>query len=364
MGADNRLSKSLEEAFINNDTQYNFGGWAPQKLYPTYLWVAGGLNPSIDPDLYNSLFAYSQNGIDWFSSPPESNVLFYVANIVWSGDKWVAVGQRNNAIPIEERTTISYSLDGINWNVSNENLTIFSALCSSIIFNGEMYVASGGRPAKLGYSYNGIDWSASTNGSSILTGSTSGFVAWNGSNFGMVARTGSLSVFSTSNDGITWSSNLYNSGISGSVSNLIWANDKWFYAGAAAIKYSPDGVNWSGSSQSLVSNNFWQNIKYNGSVFVAGGSNSSSYDNLIYSYDGLVWSASTNGNTFLDSYCTGLAWNGDMWIATGYDTSFTYGGCYSYDGITWNGLDLNTPIGAETTAVASRPSPNSIPPIY
>jgi hypothetical protein len=29
MGADNRLSKSLEEAFINNDTQYNFGGWVP-----------------------------------------------------------------------------------------------------------------------------------------------------------------------------------------------------------------------------------------------------------------------------------------------------------------------------------------------
>jgi hypothetical protein len=41
MRADNRLSKSLEEAFINNDTQYNFGGWAPQKLFPAPISTDG-----------------------------------------------------------------------------------------------------------------------------------------------------------------------------------------------------------------------------------------------------------------------------------------------------------------------------------
>jgi hypothetical protein len=365
MRADNRLSKSLEEAFINNDTQYNFGGWAPQKLFPTNLWVAGGLASSIFPSYYNSLFAYSRDGINWFSCPPESEVLSYVANIVWSGDKWVAVGQRTNFIPEDKRTTICYSLDGINWEVSNENLTMFSGICQSITFNGEMYVASGGRPAKLAYSYDGINWSASTNGSSILTGSTGGYVAWNGTNFGMVSlQPGSNWIFSTSNDGISWSSNLYNSGFTGQISNLIWANNKWFVSGNGFINYSTDGVNWSGSSQPVIFVNFWLDVEYNGNMFVAGGASYGSYDNLIYSYDGLVWSASTNGNTFVDNYCDGIAWNGSMWIATGFDSSFTYGGCYSYDGITWYGIDLNTPLGAEGTAIASRPSPNSIPPIY
>lgn len=34
MISDNRLYKSLDERFINNDPQYNYGGWAPQILFP------------------------------------------------------------------------------------------------------------------------------------------------------------------------------------------------------------------------------------------------------------------------------------------------------------------------------------------
>jgi hypothetical protein len=47
MGADNRLSKSLEEAFINNDTQYNFGGWAPYLA----LFPPPSPTPSITPTI-------------------------------------------------------------------------------------------------------------------------------------------------------------------------------------------------------------------------------------------------------------------------------------------------------------------------
>lgn len=34
MMSDNRLYKSLDERFINNDPQYNYGGWAPQIEFP------------------------------------------------------------------------------------------------------------------------------------------------------------------------------------------------------------------------------------------------------------------------------------------------------------------------------------------
>jgi hypothetical protein len=93
-------------------------------------------------------------------------------------------------------------------------------------------------------------------------------------------------------------------------------------------------------------------------MWVAGGV--STNDVLAYSYDGINWSSSTNGSSFLDSACTSVAWNGTIWVATGQGT---YSTAYSYDGITWSGSTNSQSIVSTGFGVASIPAPSLYPPI-
>jgi hypothetical protein len=125
---DNRLSKSLEQEFVNGDPQYNFGGWVPPVIFDT----------------------------------PISNPL------------WVAGGQGTN--------TLAYSTDGITWSASTNGNSIFTGLVAGLAWNGSLWVAGGQGTNTLAYSYDGITWSGSTNGNSIISASARG-IAWNGSLF-------------------------------------------------------------------------------------------------------------------------------------------------------------------------------------
>jgi hypothetical protein len=95
-------------------------------------------------------------------------------------------------------------------------------------------------------------------------------------------------------------------------------------------------------------------------MWVACGNGST--NRLGYSYDGITWSASTNGNTIFNdvSGCWGIGWNGNIWVAGGYGTNRLG---YSYDGITWSGAtNANTFFTDAGFAVASKPAPNLYPP--
>jgi hypothetical protein len=53
---------------------------------------------------------------------------------------------------------------------------------------------------------------------------------------------------------------------------------------------------------------------------------------VVYSDDGITWTASGSGNTLFTSGAYGIKYDGNMWVAGGYVTG---GVGYSYDGITW-----------------------------
>jgi hypothetical protein len=102
--------------------------------------------------------------------------------------------------------------------------------------------------------------------------------------------------------------------------------------GGNRMAYSNDGIIWSASTNgNSIFTTTCNDIGYNGSLWVAGGQGTNV---LAYSTNGLTWSASTNGNSIFDLYCSAVAWNGSLWVVGG--TSNNRVG-YSYDGITWSG---------------------------
>jgi len=358
MRADNRLSKSLEEAFINNDTQYNFGGWAPQKLFPRNFWVAGSLHIPNLPITYPNVLSYSPDGINWYGGQGSNEKIFAVYDITWSGEKWVAVGQRGNVAQGSRPNTIVYSTDGVNWESSYNSLSVFSSSTLSVYWNGEMFVAGGGRPARLAYSYDGIVWSGATTLGSFSAVNCND-VIFNGTYWGAVGATNGVVGFST--DGKNWNAPVLVIPISQGYS-ISYGDGLWVVGGYENIFYSSDMVNWSGSNASSIGISF-ENIEYNGSMFVAGATDIITGGQLLYSYDGITWSGSSSGNTLFDAV-EKVAWNGKIWIAAG--TSNNYQTlASSVDGINWTPIPGTTSVvGFEGYSIAAQPAPNLYPPRY
>ena len=111
---------------------------------------------------------------------------------------------------------------------------------------------------------------------------------------------------------------------------------KWvaggYGSGGGAIAYSSDGINWTQMNVSSLFNGIFA-IAHNGSVWVAA-SNGTNY--LGYSYDGITWYGSANGNTIFSSgQVIGVAYGNDKFVAVGSSTNFTI--AYSTNGINWTG---------------------------
>jgi hypothetical protein len=252
---------------------------------------------------------------------------------------FVAAGRGTN--------NLAYSYDGIIWSASTNGNGLMSDSVTTVEYNGSMWVAGGTiNNNRLGYSTDGITWSASTNGNTIFGGSVLA-LCWNGSIWVVGGRGGNTLGYST--DGITWSAStnsntIFNSG----VFSICW-NGSIFVAGGFstnALGYSTDGITWSASTNGNDVFDITHDVAWNGTMFVAAGRGENS---LGYSYDGLIWSASTNGNTIFvpAEYGLGLSWNGSMWVASGGINNNRL--AYSTDGITWsastNGNTIFTEFG-------------------
>jgi hypothetical protein len=114
-------------------------------------------------------------------------------------------------------------------------------------------------------------------------------------------------------------------------------------APTATIYYSTDGNNWIASPTTVfngaggVSNS----VAYNGTVWVAVGTNASTSPTttIAYSYDGISWTAAL-GTTFgstSGAQARAVAWGGNKFVAVGTSggTAPTTTSVYSYDGINW-----------------------------
>ena len=193
----------------------------------------------------------------------------------------------------------------------------------------------------LAYSYDGFNW---THASSINTLNVVGIstIAWNGSMWVIGGSANGSSPNNTcmySYDGINWYNSVSGTALFvGNLNSICWTGTLWVGVAAATsvgggsgggvVGYSTDGINWTNSTSgsSYITNNI-STVAYNGTVLVAAGNGTNS---IIYSYDGINWNNSANGNNIFPSGAVNLTWNGTNWIACYQQTI-----AYSTDGINW-----------------------------
>jgi hypothetical protein len=136
---------------------------------------------------------------------------------------------------------------------------------------------------------------------------------------------------------ITWSS-----GLTWTVTGITYELGLTNTVSSTPTKHVYDGLSWSNGIT-------WSNgLKWKSGVVstiklfqvtsltqsaVLGGSTTTDLDVLLYSYDGIIWTAIKN---FVLSAVESISYNGKMWIAVGFGTDYSM--AYSYDGITWIGL--------------------------
>ena len=118
----------------------------------------------------------------------------------------------------------------------------------------------------------------------------------------------------------------------------------------SSIAYSYDGINWTGVEGSNGIFTIGNNVVWNGTCWLAGGTGKFS---IAKSTDGIKW-AGVKGSNEIFTSVNDFAWNGELWAAVGFGS--TNSQAYSYDeGETWHGLGnpvFNGLHGAAPTGVS------------
>ena len=144
----------------------------------------------------------------------------------------------------------------------------------------------------------------------------------------------------TSPDGITWSS--INTGIGGITEDIVWSPEVGrfvtvasFDGGSQWIRYSSDGINWSGVS---LSTNAFQGVTWSPELGIYCAVANSGTNRAITSIDGIVW----NNRSLSSNDWRSVAWSPKLGIfcVVGYDNVVST----SPDGIIWTNTAI-TPVG-------------------
>jgi len=319
------------------------------------MWVAAGQGQ-------NSL-AYSTDGINWNVTGTSTNTLNYAYNVAWNGTMWVAVGGGTN-------NTIAYSTDGKEWTGVSNSTSIFTNAGTSIAWNGSIWVATGEGNNSMAYSQDGIKWTGSNNSNGILSGFGLS-VAWSGSLWVVVGSGGKLAYSSDGNNwiGVTYSaSSIFTNGgalhiaSTALIPNTIASLPNTIVAlafplspggGSNTIFYSNDGMKWysaygsnNGSNSGSIFSSWGAGVAWNGSMWVAVGSGTST---IAYSINGKYWYNSNNSVNIFSAVGAGVAWNGSIWVAVGTGTNTI---AYSPDGINWTGSNNSTTIFSSGNGIA------------
>lgn len=228
--------------------------------------------------------------------------------------------------------TMAYSMDGFSWKGLGKS--IFTTQCSSICWNGSVFVAGGYGTNALAYSYDGLTWVGL--GDSTYTGV--GAICWNGSFFLAGASvSGQGLTFIKSSDGINWSNLEVYDIFTSNIKATCWNGSRFVAVGSGtnSIAYSDDGENWVGCGATNFI--YGYGVCWGDSKFIAFGSQ---LYNGAYSSDGINWTSitvSANG-----SRCG--CWNGSKFIAGGVGgINTSYAIFTSNTGTAWGGsLDANS----------------------
>ena len=239
----------------------------------------------------------------------------------------VAVGQGANPI--------IYSNDGSIWLESANGATIFSGgYCTAIAYNGYIWIATGsaGAASTLAYSSNGTDWIASASARTLLASARTIVTSGPLSIVGGPVTSGISVIYST--DGISWNSLVQASNyLTTACLAAAWSGSTWVLGGSGTetLIYSYDGISWYPSHNGNTIFSQCNSVAWSGSRWVAGGSGANT---IAYSTDGINWIASTPVK-LLGTASNAVAWSGSQWIAGGTDPSNNTL-VYSEDGIAWN----------------------------
>jgi hypothetical protein len=206
------------------------------------------------------------------------------------------------------------------------------------------------------YSYDGLNWTASSSGTSLVgAGSpypnqvSPGGIAWNGFRWVIAINSGDANKIIYSTDGINWTNSTSGSGLVSYGDGVTW-NGSVFIAtggGANGIITSADGNTWTASTSgntilgtncNRVCSRLPLPLTYINrqvtSKFCVGAMSYTGTTALLYSYDGIQWYKSPSA-PFTSARARCFAWNGLMWIAGGTDATSGSTLAYSFDGINW-----------------------------
>ena len=240
---------------------------------------------------------------------------------------WVAGGSGTN--------TLAYSYDGINWTASSSGNSILTSVCYQVEWNGKLWVAVGWGTNTVAYSYDGINWTASVSGSSLINTGCLG-IGYN-EKLWVIGGAGANRL-AYSYDGINWNASANGNEIfTNEVRDITWNGKIWVAGGLGTntLAYSYDGINWNESTNgNSLFNIECDEIAWNGKLWVGVGSGNLGSPNttVIYSYDGITWTESSSGSNILINTAICIGWNGKLWVGGGINTNII---AYSYDGINW-----------------------------
>lgn len=106
------------------------------------------------------------------------------------------------------------------------------------------------------------------------------------------------------------------------------------------LKYSLNGVTWCNSITNGAFSGAGAEVDWNGSLFVAVGTDSIAANTIKYSTDGSNWFNSASGGFSAIGY--DVAWNGRMWVAAGQDATSQGRIKYSLNGSNWSNANTTT----------------------
>ncbi len=280
----NIYATSIDVLETSKDTVVD---WAAGTATSAGLWRAIAHNGSnryvmVGGDGSTGLASYSSNGISWTAGtmPVGGDGPYAVA---FGSGLWVA--------PYSGSNDVATSSDGITFSFQSNVLPATRDWRAIAFGNGTFVIVDSSGTTGAATSTNGTTWTSRT---------LSASAEWSSVAFGTIGATNYFVAVS----GITGNSN--------------------------AGSYSTDnGATWSAST--LPSSTRWSSVAFGNGRFVAVSGNSGTTSTAAaYSTNGTTWTSST-----LPGSAAGwdnVSWNGSVFIATAYNTSRS---AISEDGITW-----------------------------
>jgi hypothetical protein len=106
--------------------------------------------------------------------------------------------------------------------------------------------------------------------------------------------------------------------------DIVWANNKFVAVGgldynANKMVYSADGVTWTAVTNTTFSNRI-NGVAWGNNKFVAVGSNGK----MAYSSDGVTWTAVADSTFGGDTYIQSIAWGNNKFVAVGQNGKMAY----------------------------------------